>query len=241
MKRYLPFIATALIAVALSIGAQAILQQGMGVTLPQGYTGDKQTYGAYIRNQAAGIGNDLWSGYGNYGTASVAAPTGGSTGSGAGLLMIGAGLDRSFGGIARSTTFKANASNIGLASWAYNEDAAGTPSGTVVGIYSALDNLPRTRAELDAQIEPAAALFDNREQIAPSLVVRNAGVRVLSVPGDGTLQLANPGVAQPTCDAAHRFAVWVVPAAIGVNIADRAEMCGKDQADAYAWKPAAIF
>jgi len=239
LKRFLPFILTAAVAVALSVGAQAILQQALTVTLPQGYVGDKQTYGAYIRNQAAGIGTDLWSGYGNYGVAAVAAPTGGSTGVGAGVLMVGAGLDRSFGGIARSTSFKAGASNIGFASWAYNEDALGNPSGTVTGIYAALDNLPNNKAQLDAQLEPAAALFDNRDAAAPALVARNNGAKVLEVPLNGQLRLHNPGLTQPACTAAYTGAFWFQPGITGV--ADKLEVCGKDQTDAFVWKPAAIF
>lgn len=231
MKRSL--ILVALVLAAVSSSAQ---QQGGAVTLFQGYTGTSQSYGWYARNQAAGTGTNLWSGYGNYGSVGVSAPTGGSTGVGSGLLGVGAFNDRNFGVIGRATAFKAGATNIGGAFWAYNEDAGGTPSGKIVGIYSALSDLPASKAELDAELEPAAVLVDSKDSAAPAIVARIAGVTSFSVPAAGQLRLHDTGMVKPACGAGHAGEHWYEAGAPGV--ADTYEVCTKDAADVYAWRTA---
>ena len=79
-----------------------------------------------------------------------------------------------------------------------------------------------------------ALIADSRATQADVLHARINGLVVLSVPGDGQLQLHTPaGYSKPACDAAHRGAFWYESGALGV--ADTLEACRKDAADAYAW------
>ena len=214
-------------------------QQGGAVTLFQGYVGSQSAYGWYARNQAAGVGQDLKSGYGNYGVAAVSAPTGGGTGIGAGILGLAAFNDRNIGLLGRSTEYKVGASNVGGAVFALNVDSGGVPSGKVTGFYFALSLPPTSKAAFDAELIDAAILIDNKAQAVPVIVARNNGVPVFEVPLAGQMQLHQGSLTQPTCDAAHRGAFFLTES--GSGVADRLEACGKDAADAYSWKAVAIF
>jgi ABC-type xylose transport system substrate-binding protein len=51
---------------------------------------------------------------------------------------------------------------------------------------------------------------------------------------DGNLQLGIANAATPTCDAAHRGIIQYIGGGAGVK--DKVEVCGKDAANAYAWR-----
>lgn len=200
------------------------------------------TYGWYVRSNGSGPGQNLWNGWANYTGMYVWNPGLPGTGLiGSAVNGIAANGDRNFGSTWRATTYKAGATNIASAAWAYNEDTSGNPSGVVVGYYGRLSDLPKTKAELDAEIgtRSSLAIFDSGDTPGfAALVARVDGHESLVVDDSGVYVKPLP-VAQPTCDAAHRFAIWAVES--GPGVADRLEVCGKDQGDNYVWKPVAIF
>lgn len=221
----------AVLALALPVAAQ---QQAGASTLYLGTVCTLGCYGHNARNQNSGTGDNMANGFGNYGTVGVGVPPAATnTPIASGLLAVGANAERSFGGAFRATTYRSGGYNIGLAAWALNS-SGGSPSGTVVGGYFALSDMPTSKAALDAELEPAALIADNKAQAAPVLVARQNGVTAMSVPYGGQLRLHDLGTAKPACDAGTAGAFWYE--AGGSGVADTLEACTKDAADAYAWR-----
>jgi hypothetical protein len=234
MKR---LIALSLFAATSALG-QATNQQAGTAMLASGYTGNKYSYGFYGRNEAAGTGQSLWDGYGNYGTLGVAAANADVTE--IGVLAIAAFGKHNIASIHRATSYKVDAFNIGQAVWAENRSSTGVATGKVVGSYIALSNLPFTRAELDADLtESAVQVLDNEEYVdAPILVARRDGAETFRLPGDAPLQIHDIGLTQPTCDAGRRGTFWIQ--ASGTGNADRLEACLKRASDVFAWVAVAL-
>jgi hypothetical protein len=171
-------------------------------------------------------------GFGNYGTVGVGVPPATSnTPIASGLLAVGANGERTFGGVFRATTYRSSGYNIGQATWALNS-SGGTPSGTIIGGYFALSDMPTNKAALDAELEPAVLLLDNKAQAVPLLVARQAGITAFSVPFGGQARLHDTGATKPTCDAGTAGSFWYDAGATD----DTLEFCAL-KASVYAWRP----
>jgi hypothetical protein len=57
---------------------------------------------------------------------------------------------------------------------------------------------------------------------------------VATITKDGNIQLGIGNAATPACDAAHRGIIQYIGGGVGVK--DKVEVCGKDAANAYAWR-----
>lgn len=239
MKRSLPFVVVAVgVGIcAVIVGAQALLQMGGRSNLGPGWTLPTYTYGHYNRNESLAPGTSLWDGYGNYGSMNAAVAVGGGNGVEVGSMGVAAYGSINIGVGARANAYKAGATHIGMASWTSNL-SAGVPSGKAVGLYVALEDAPHS-GQLDPDLVSAGGIIDTYTYDVPSLILRQHEADVLSVPAGGQLKLHTAGRTKPTCDASRRGELWFAESVSGA--ADGFEACGKDQADAYVWKPVAIF
>jgi hypothetical protein len=62
----------------------------------------------------------------------------------------------------------------------------------------------------------------------------SAATERFNITKDGNIQLGIGNAATPTCDAAHRGIIQYIGGGAGVK--DKVEVCGKDAANAYAWR-----
>lgn len=203
---------------------------GTGTGAPQGvvnymygYSGSSPSILNYFQNDSVST-NASWL-FGN------SAVQGGSFGSTVGH-NYGA-IYQTFG----SSTLNASVVGLAFGSSAAGFNAGGTflatnGGGGITALYAGSHSTKPNYAPAVVQINSAST------GPVPPLVVQVDGATVLQVRRDKALQLVDQGT-RPTCDAAHRGALWYEAGAAGA--ADTLEACGKDQFDAYVWKPIAIF